>query len=101
MVTFEISVNGKPLYRTGAGEFGMLTAEVMWARIQQRGGAVHEELTAFATSLAGGGVDCHSQWPRTDLKMGDEILIRIVDSQDFDKPFRSGSLEDLKPDEER
>jgi hypothetical protein len=76
----------------------MLTAEVMWARIQRGAAAVHEELTVSATSMAGENVDCHSQWPRIELQTGDEVLIRVVDAENFDEPESSGTLENLRPD---
>ena len=100
MITFEISINGKLLYRTGVGEFGMLTAEVMWARIQQRPEMVHEELSVHATSLAG-GTDEHSEWPRAELRIGDEIRIKVVEFEKFEEPSRSGALESFRPEPER
>jgi hypothetical protein len=101
MVIFDISVNGRQLYRTGVGEFGMLTAETMWARIQQRAGQVHEQLSVRATSLSGDeGDECHSEWPRTEFNVGDEIRIRVVDSDNFDEPARSGALDTFAPPEE-
>src|SRR5277367_3520587 len=98
MITFEISVNGNLLCRTGVGEFGILTAELMWARIQTQRGTPQEELTIRATSLAG---ELHSQWLPADLKLGDEIRIRIVDSDDFDEPWDSGTLDSLRPNNEQ
>ena len=95
MVTFDIRVNGTPLYRTGVGDFGLLTAELMWHRIQTDAGPVAEDLSIHATALLSSE---HSSWPRVALKVGDEVLIRVVDADEFDEPSQSGPLESFSPD---
>jgi hypothetical protein len=95
MVVFEVSVNGKRAFTMGAGEFGMLTASVMWDRIQTNAGPIHE-----AIRLSGRGLEPpagkHLSWSDQSLKMGDEITIRIVDSTTFDEPAERFALEEKR-----
>ena len=91
MVGFEILVNGKRLYTIGVGDFGVMQASVMHARVQTKAGPIHDEIHVY-----GQGSDCTNPedrrayvWDREMLKTGDEVTIRVIetDSSDPGKPL--------------
>jgi hypothetical protein len=95
MVVFEVSVNGKRTFAMAAGDFGMLTASIMWDRIQTNAGPVHEAIRLLGRGLEPPGGK-HLSWPDRSLKMGDEVTIRIVDSTTFDEPAERFTLEEMQ-----
>lgn len=96
MVVFEVSVNGKRAFAMAAGDFGMLTASIMWDRIQTNAGPVHEAIRLSGRGLEPPPGGKHLSWPDKSLKMGDEITIRIVDSTTFDEPAERATLEEMQ-----
>ena len=95
MVVFEVSVNGKRTFAMASGDFGMLTASVMWHRIQSRAGPIHEGIELLGRGLEPNGGK-HLGWPKASLKVGDEVLIRIVDSMTFDEPAERFTLKEME-----
>lgn len=95
MVVFEVSVNGQRAYAMAAGDFGMLTTDVMWARIQTNAGPIHEEFRLIGRGMEPRGVK-HLHWPDRHLKVGDEVTIRIVDSAMFDEPAERVTMEEMR-----
>jgi hypothetical protein len=77
MVGFEVLVNGKRLYTIGIGDFGIKSASVMHARVQTNAGPIVDEL--FVHGQGNGLV-----WDREFVKLGDEITIRIIETDSFD-----------------
>jgi hypothetical protein len=78
MVAFEILVNGHHIRTITAGEFGMLNADVMWAKIQTKAGPICEEFRVMPRGMEGNEGDA-LHWPDADLKIGDIVTIRIVE----------------------
>lgn len=95
MVVFEISVNGQRAFAMAAGDFGMLTASLMWHRIQTNAGPIHEDIRLMGRGLEPGGGK-HLHWPDRNLKVGDEVTVRIVDSTTFDEPAERVTLEEMR-----
>jgi len=81
MVAFEISVNGHHIRTITAGDFGLLNADVMWARIQTNAGPIVEEFRVLARGLEGNGSESLN-WPDCPLSLGDTVTIRIVNADE-------------------
>jgi hypothetical protein len=96
VIAFEISVNGHHIRTVSVGEFGMLTAEVMWARIRQNSGTIHEEFRTLCHGLEGNEGDS-LQWPDAPLKVGDAVTVRIVEvDSPGDSPSGRTTREELR-----
>jgi len=96
MIAFEISVNGFHIRTVSVGEFGVLTADVMWDRVQTNSGPILEGCRTGARGLIGDGGDS-VQWPHAELKVGDSVTIRIVQvDQMCDSPSERMSREELR-----
>ena len=76
MVAFEISINGKPLSPMESPGFGMLSVNIWWATDKLQNGAIHE-IGRLARNGTKKGQDTEVL-PIEDLKVGDEITIRLV-----------------------
>lgn len=95
MIAFDVLVNGKPLYTIGAGDFGLLSANVQFERIQTKSGRIHER--TFVAGKALHGIDTtHSDWPEGMLKVGDEVTVRVVETGSYDPPVTRTTLEGIK-----
>jgi hypothetical protein len=74
MVGYEITVNGQRLCIAGVGENGVLTAAVSWVGKQGEAGHFH---------MHTGGIDSNTdenvRWYVPELKIGDEVSIRIYE----------------------
>lgn len=84
MIGFHVSVNGKPLYTMTAGKTGMLKAEIEWWR-----GLVKDHGILELASVRGIGLDSDGDdvdWPRNQLKVGDEVTVRIVNDDTGSSP---------------
>jgi len=68
MVRFQITINGEPYFDCDDINTLTLVAEEIWRREEER------------ISLHGSAGEDSAQWLAADLKLGDEIVIRIVDS---------------------
>src|SRR5262245_46366185 len=80
MVGFEILVNGKPAYTTGFDSLGSMWAQVVYTRKRETSGEIWEELhmQGLATELPDSPLG--TIWKSVPTKIGDEIIIRIVDT---------------------
>lgn len=78
MVGFDIRINGKPLYTMAAGDFGRMNAMVMRLKTKTNAGPIHEEIVIFGQGSPSDGEEV--VWDRTNLKLGDEVTIRIVET---------------------
>ena len=86
MIGIQVSLNGKPLYTVGAGEFGMMHAEVEWARIAQRKGTIYEHLWVGAKRYTGSPLN-DEYWQNHALNVGDEVTMKIVEVDAPDDPL--------------
>ena len=93
MVVFDVAVNGKRVAGLlGCGEFGMVRAEVFWHRIQTNAGPIHEDIRLNFMGLEPSEKHKNLEWPLEMLKVGDQVTITIVDSEDYDQPTEPAHL---------
>ena len=86
MVGFEITLNGQRLCTAAAGETGVLTAAVTWVYREAPGVSEPSELRLEVGGLS---QDSHLRWPAPRLlNVGDEVNIRIVETNEADPPAR-------------
>lgn len=95
MVAFEILVNGKKLYTIGAGDFGILSALVHWDRIHNKTGRVYERACVRGNAMHGSD-KTHSVWPDENLKVGDEVTVRIIETDNCDPAVSRQTLNEMK-----
>jgi hypothetical protein len=85
MKSFNIHVNGKPCCTAGIGPSGVLHVIVNWVR--RKGEPKEGEF-----DLSVGGLDTtteeHVRWSAPRIRVGDEITIRVVESDKIDPPAR-------------
>jgi hypothetical protein len=86
MIGFEVSLNGKRLFTASTGETGVLTAAVTWVL---RTAAGVKEPSDVRLEIGGLANDTHMRWasPRK-LAIGDEVLVRVVETSQADPPAR-------------
>ena len=92
MIGIQISLNGKLLYTVGVGEFGSLVAGVDWTRNATPEGSIVETLWVGAKGyqdlpLKDSYGLKHSYWQNHAIKVGDEISMRIVETDSPDQPL--------------
>jgi hypothetical protein len=82
MIAFELYLNGKKVATAGV-EQGVMSVIANWVRLKQDG-------DSWQSSVSIAGLDDktseHLKWFRQDLVVGDEIRIRLVDSEQIDLP---------------
>jgi hypothetical protein len=79
MRALNVSLNGKKLCVAGVGDRGVLSAIVNWVS-----GRRGEDLFLQVGGLAN---EVHVDWvSQKTLRVGDEIRVRIVDTESADKP---------------
>jgi hypothetical protein len=83
MIAIELYVNDKKV-TTAAVEHGVMSAIVNWVRLRQDGDSWHS-----GVSIAGldDTTSEHLKWFRQDLAVGDEVRIRLVESDKIDSPI--------------
>lgn len=90
MLAFRVDLNGKQLCVAGVGQHGVLTAVVDYAG-DERGGT---------TSLHVGGLftptEEHALWKDQDLKVGDKVVVTVVETDLVDKPVKRYRRESKK-----
>lgn len=106
MICFDVFVNGRKKCTAGVGEFGVLDAKIIWYnRMRTDGDAVDESHNG--EFIVGGFEDSdpwrgeHVTWlaELVELKAGDELLVKVVESDSADPPVKRGI--DLGPDMEK
>ena len=91
MRAFVLYLNGKKLCTAGVGDQGVLTAIVDWVRrkgprtLSRRSDNVEEELGVSLEGLITRTGE-HVRWRRQRLDVGDEVRIKIVETESVDKP---------------
>src|SRR5262249_20482571 len=91
MLGFEIISNGAKHCTAGIGEPGDVRVSVVWVLRRSQDDLSGTPGTADETiSLTIGGRPYskaeYVQWPSLNLKRGDELTIRVVESDSFDSP---------------
>jgi hypothetical protein len=86
MVGFGVTLNGRALCTAGVGDVGVLTVVVSAVFRDPAAGRGESELSLEVGGLASGE---RRAWPGTDaLAVGDEIVIRVVETTTPDAPER-------------
>jgi hypothetical protein len=83
MIALELYVNDKKV-ATAAVEHGVISAIINWIRLRHDGGSWHS-----GVSIAGldDTTSEHLKWFRQDLVVGDEIRIKLVETDQIDTPI--------------
>jgi len=84
MLAFEVLINGKRLCIAGTGTSDVLSTVVSWARRAQDRG--QDKLDFHIGGIVAGNSNEHFGWTTPALAIGDEITIRLVDADTWDKP---------------
>jgi len=85
MIGFEVTLNGKRLCTAATGDTGVLTAIVTWVLRDVEGVKEPSDLRLEVGGLANG---VHLHWPSPKLAVGDEVLVRVVETKQADPPTR-------------
>lgn len=97
MIAFEVFVNGKKLCVAGVGDEGVLTSVLTFVRRSHSQPAA-EESPGRIDLHVGGLVSYpdhssqHVDWLNQDVAVGDEITIRVVETEMIDEPARGELL---------
>jgi hypothetical protein len=91
MIGFEVMVNGTKVCVAGIGAPGDLQVSAIWVLRHSQGDLTGTPGTADETvGLSVGGkayaVAEYLNWPYTQLKLGDEVVLRVVEREAFDAP---------------
>jgi hypothetical protein len=83
---FEIHVDGKRLYTAGVGPNGVLSVAVHWVG----GGSRHRAEGIFGFHVGGldSRTDEHLEYAIPQLKIGDEITVQVIETDDVDREAR-------------
>lgn len=81
MIAFEVVLNGEKIALAGVGDNGVLTAIVTWVskRAEQ-----NERIDLHVVGTESPAI--HLDWIDRDLKVGDSVLVNIVEKYDVDAP---------------
>ena len=91
MPVFHVYLNGKKVSTAGVGELGVLGTHVSWVRrtgehtLSRKPESVEEELRLHVGGLISPD-DEHVRWLDRDLKVGDEVSIRVAEDGRVDRP---------------
>jgi hypothetical protein len=96
MIAFEIEMNGKKLCTAGIdAKFGILTSILSWAKrdVSQLSEEAKAKVPEEELKLTVGGHISYSkddyenvQWSGRELKPGDQINIKIIETNEADEP---------------
>ena len=89
MIAFEILMNGKRLYTMGAGPVGVINAAAKWMRLITDDGTLLEH-AVFVGGTSDGTLENVQVWPVENLQVGDEITVRMIESDSCDPPPGQG-----------
>jgi hypothetical protein len=83
MIALELYVNDKKV-ATGAVEHGVMSVIVNWVKLRQDGGSWHSSVNIAGLDNT---TSEHLKWFGQDLSVGDEIRIRLVETDQIDTPI--------------
>jgi hypothetical protein len=93
MRAFKIEVNGKRICVAGVGTNGVLSAITAFVGSPARGNSLDLSVGGLFTETGE-----HATWARIGLKVGDKIVLRVIEADSVDEP-RERYLPDSKTDE--
>lgn len=80
MQAFRVDLNGKRICVAGVGEHGVLSAIVDYVG-DGRSSELHLAVGGLFTAT-----EEHAEWKRLDLKVGDKVVVTVVETDSVDKP---------------
>ena len=89
MLAFEITINGEPLVVAGAEDWALLHADIMAHRAGEG-----QEKDKYEINVGGlpqqndKGTLEHIRWGHTKLRLGDQVTIRLIETDTADPPLR-------------
>ena len=87
MIGFEVALNGSRLCVASAGDTGVLSACVTWVLRTAPG---VKEQSDLRLDIGGLSEQTHLKWPAPrKLQVGDEVLVRVVETATPDPPERT------------
>jgi len=91
MIAFEILLNGEPQCIAGVGDLGVISAIICWVRRKALpAGTVIPDWEPEELSLDVGGIDSHTdehlKWIKRAIAVGDEITLRVFETDRIDPP---------------
>ena len=91
MITFEVLHNGNKVCSAGAPNLGVLSSIVTWVSRKDEDPPRDEQLDLTIGGLVSFGPEkgTHHDWARLDLQCGDEIVVRIKESECVDSPLET------------
>jgi hypothetical protein len=93
VLCLDVFVNGSKLCTAGIGEPGVLHAPIIWVLRHGQfdySGTPGTDDEAISLTVDGDSYPRQEalSWPNTNLKVGDEVTIRVVDLDSADEPTR-------------
>lgn len=98
MIGFEVEINGQRTCLASVEEFGVLTAIASWVRTHAMVAEEGEQVKKLDLHVGGlkegsDGSAAHITWLNKDLSVGDEIRMRIVNTDHFDEPAKIEAID--------
>src|SRR5574338_1484808 len=87
MQCFEVSINGKRVCRAGNPHGHNLSVEVLWS------GQWQVPLVTVTSHLGAYGEGEQLEWGTQQLKIGDEITVRVTEAEVADEPLKRQKLD--------
>jgi hypothetical protein len=85
MICFDVYLNGEKLCRAGMKDAVVMNCILDWVKLEEGGEEMAFTVGGLYDHPSGG--TAHPRWlNRRQLKTGDEVTIRIVDSETADEP---------------
>jgi hypothetical protein len=91
MIAYEVRLNGEKVATAGVKHGGVLSVIANWISLQDgvaRGASRDWEAGVSVGGLRGGrrGLDEYLTWFRKSLRVGDEVTLRLVETDRVDRP---------------
>jgi len=87
MICFEVIINGEKICTTGTGEEGVITAIFSYVK-QAAEENTSDESDEPRLHVGGYKNGVHLEWTDGILEIGDEVTIRVIETNEFDAPVR-------------
>jgi hypothetical protein len=84
MIAFEVYLNGKKRFTAGGADYQSLTAAVQFFRLPMP--APHDATTMLNTTGVIQAPPGFAGWPTSELKVGDRVEIRLIETAKVDDP---------------
>jgi hypothetical protein len=90
MRAFALYLNGKKISTAGIGADGVLSANITWVSGKGQPTSPKRRVASEQIGVALGGLntetDEHLRWSQRPLRVGDEVCIKVIETDSVDKP---------------